>query len=258
MKKKYLVTGALIMSMVVLGACGNKNDKDNTTETKTVMTEGTKETEKTKDTEVAKQGEVVFKGSLKQNAVVDGDKVSLYIIGAEGIKDPDGISKGLVDGVIINTTKDLIAGEFKEEDFAEGKMVEVTMKSPSAMTSSLPPQVAGNAIVSVKLLDEKVTEQKDNVVFTGTLKGETKMAEGQMSCHVSDLHAETDPEELVNGFGEDGVILNLDEKQVEDDFKVENFVEGDKVEVTVKGDAVTTRSLPPQIPGMSIVSMKKL
>ena len=255
MKKKYLVTGALIMSMVVLGACGNKSDKTETTETKTEMTEATKETE-SKD--VAKQGEVVFKGSLKQNAVVEGDNVSLYIIGAEGVKDPDGISKGLVDGVIINTTKDLIEGKINEEDLTEGKMVEVTMKSPSAMTSSLPPQVAGNAIVSVKLLDEKVTDQKDNVVFTGTLKGETTMAEGQMSCHVSDINAETDPDELVKGFGQDGVILNLGEEQVEDDFKVENFVEGDKVEVTVKGDAVTTRSLPPQIPGMSIVSMKKL
>ncbi|MFU7519972.1 hypothetical protein ACM9HL_09020 [Vagococcus salmoninarum] len=54
------------------------------------------------------------------------------------------------------------------------------------------------------------------------------------------------------------MVLNAEIKQVDGEFKAEDFKAGDSIEVTLPENPMMARSMPPQIPGASIVLIKKL
>lgn len=100
--------------------------------------------------------------------------------------------------------------------------------------------------------------QVEQSVIKGVLKEDVTVDGDNVSFFMIDVTAVEDPTEFAKSIGEEGVIMNAESKQVEGEFKPEDFKAGQEVEVTLEGNAITTRSLPPQVPGVSIISIKKL
>ena len=58
--------------------------------------------------------------------------------------------------------------------------------------------------------------------------------------------------------GEQGVQLNISEDQLKDGLTVDELKKGESVSVTLSETPIMTNSLPPQIPGNSVVAVSKI
>ena len=65
-----------------------------------------------------------------------------------------------------------------------------------------------------------------------------------------------DPENIGSSFTNDGVILNASEEQLKDG--KEAFEKGDQIEIILVENSIMTMSIPPQIPGNSIVEIARI
>ena len=99
-------------------------------------------------------------------------------------------------------------------------------------------------------------ENTTNVVLTAVLLEDASVDGDTIRLSLGEVTAVEDPEKIAAGFGE-GVVLNAGKSQLPADFKAEDYPKGTKLKVTLVPMPVTTRSLPPQIPGNSIVSIEK-
>ena len=144
MKKRLFITGVVLFSLG-LTACGNKekdNTKDSTIESsQTVATDTASETEGERAT---------FKGSISELPTIDEKVVPLMFEKVEAIEDPD----KLVDmfnasGVMLMVDLESLEG-FKPDELEVGDEIEFTIETPAAMTHSIPPQISGSAIKSIK------------------------------------------------------------------------------------------------------------
>lgn len=150
MKKKVWLISALALAVVTLAACGSGNKDKNTASSSEASS--LKESSEPASSESTKAEEqAIIKGVLKEDVTTDGDNVSFFIIEVEGVSDPTDIAKGInEDGVILNAESKQVDGEFKAEDFKAGQTIEVTLEANPIMTRSLPPQIPGASIISIK------------------------------------------------------------------------------------------------------------
>lgn len=123
--------------------------------------------------------------------------------------------------------------------------VESQESSTSESETALTTETSGSTVAS-------------EVVFRGKLSANATEFENGVSLPLMETKAVVDPEDVVAGIGAEGVILNAETSQLPDDFKVEDYVTGVEVEVTLVENPVMARSMPPQIPGGSIISIKKI
>lgn len=90
-------------------------------------------------------------------------------------------------------------------------------------------------------------------VFTGTIQREDDSIiepEGEtMLIFLTDVEAVEDPENIVPTFVEMGVGIHVNSETTDD---WQEWTNGRKVQVTLEGLPITTMSIPPQIPGMSV------
>lgn len=96
-------------------------------------------------------------------------------------------------------------------------------------------------------------EEEATVLYTATIK---EVDEGRIL--VQDMNpVET---EDIPGFDEVVLLMNEDipltNKTTGEDIQIEDLKEGDNLEVVLIENAPTTMSLPPQLPGMSIVQVE--
>ncbi|MGO2101123.1 hypothetical protein [Vagococcus salmoninarum] len=101
------------------------------------------------------------------------------------------------------------------------------------------------------------TTEKESII-KGKLKDDVTVDGENVSFFLVDVESVEDPTEIAKGIGEEGVFLNAEIKQVDGEFKAEDFKAGDSIEVTLPENPMMARSMPPQIPGASIVLIKKL
>ena len=96
------------------------------------------------------------------------------------------------------------------------------------------------------------TEQKQSV-FTGTIESFGE-AEGDVyQITIKDVKEIEDPANIGSSFSNDGVILNASVDQITGG--VDSLKEGEKVEFKLVEMAVMTMSIPPQVPGNSIIEI---
>lgn len=150
MKKRLLITGVVLFSLA-LTACGNK-DKDNTKDS-TIESSKTVETEAS-ITSSETQGETAtFKGTISELPILDEKVVPLMFDKVEAVEDPDKlIDMFNASGVMLMADLESLDG-FKPEDLEVGDEIEFTIDTPAAMTHSIPPQISGSAIKSIKPLN---------------------------------------------------------------------------------------------------------
>lgn len=121
MKKTAIVLGMMLLVVVV--GCANKND-----EQATYQGELVEKVAKTKD------GYQVF---LKNVEVIDD------------AKDPVSFAK---DGVKLNIDAKTIENISNFDNLDKGSKIKFVVKTPTVTTMSIPPQIAGNSIISIEVI----------------------------------------------------------------------------------------------------------
>lgn len=111
--------------------------------------------------------------------------------------------------------------------------------------------VESSTIVSSTKEEEMVT------IFTATVESVTELETQDAAIQIllKEAKAVEDTEEVTGSFN-DGVALNVDPATLDFDFK--ELKAGDQVKVTLSQPAMMTMSIPPQIPGNSIISVELL
>ena len=109
--------------------------------------------------------------------------------------------------------------------------------------------------------DNSQSNEQSESIFTATLtedavKNDT--VDQSIRLVLDDVKAEEDPEEILNSFKNDGVILNVAEDQFANETSEETLKKGDQVRFTLKANSIMTMSIPPQIPGNSIIKVEKI
>lgn len=109
--------------------------------------------------------------------------------------------------------------------------------------------------------DSSKSNEEESSIFTGTLledavKNDT--VDESIRLVLDDVEAVKDPEEILNSLKNDGVILNVSEDQFSEGTTEENLKKGDQVQFTLTDVPIMTMSIPPQIPGASIVKVEKI
>lgn len=147
MKKRLLVTSIVLLSLT-LAACGNK-EKDGTSES-TAESSKTVETKSSTKEDQAEGETATFKGKIGEIPVLDEETVSLHFATVKAIEDPDKLidtfnASGVTLMVDVETLKD-----FDPEDLEVGDELEFVINTPAQMTFSIPPQISGSSIRSIK------------------------------------------------------------------------------------------------------------
>lgn len=120
----------------------------------------------------------------------------------------------------------------------------------SATDSTDSPATSESSIAAETTTDSESAE----AVFTGVLKEDAAAEESDtVRIVLGDVEAVTDPENMAESFKNDGVILNVGADQL--DAKKEELTKGVKVTFTTSSLSIMTMSIPPQIPGNSIISV---
>ena len=98
-------------------------------------------------------------------------------------------------------------------------------------------------------------EEESVTIFTATVESVTELEthESAVQIFLTDVEAVQDSENATTSFN-DGVAINVDPATL--DFNFNDLKAGDKLKVSLDHPAIMTMSIPPQIPGNSILSVE--
>ena len=98
-------------------------------------------------------------------------------------------------------------------------------------------------------------EEEIVTIFTATVESVTELEtqESAVQILLTDVEAVQDSENATTSFN-DGVAINVDPTTLYFDFN--DLKAGDKLKVSLDHPAIMTMSIPPQIPGNSILSVE--
>ena len=98
-------------------------------------------------------------------------------------------------------------------------------------------------------------EEESVTIFTATVESvmELETHESAVQILLIDVEAVQDSENATTSFN-DGVTINVDPATL--DFNFNELKAGDKLKVSLDHPAIMTMSIPPQIPGNSILSVE--
>ncbi|MCB5950954.1 hypothetical protein LI951_02620 [Enterococcus sp. BWT-B8] len=153
MKKVKMILLAAV-SIFILGACGSGNNTSNeSSESSVAKEESTSQTGEqswsgSSDSQWSSLVSV-FTGVLSEDAEAaehDG-AIRLVLNSVEAVDDPEVFLPMMeTDGVILNVSEDQLAEGLTLDQLKSGDKVQFTLTGMPAMTASIPPQVAGNAV----------------------------------------------------------------------------------------------------------------
>ncbi|MBL1230144.1 hypothetical protein IW492_12965 [Enterococcus sp. BWB1-3] len=153
MKKVKMILLAAV-SIFILGACGSGNNTSNeSSESSVAKEESTSQTGEqswsgSSDSQWSSLVSV-FTGVLSEDAEAaehDG-AIRLVLNSIEAVDDPEVFLPMMeTDGVILNVSEDQLAEGLTLDQLKSGDKVQFTLTGMPAMTASIPPQVAGNAV----------------------------------------------------------------------------------------------------------------
>lgn len=148
MKKRAL--GVVLAScLMIIGGCAASNQESgnhNTKKTGEIVSNSKKANVKSKDP--------AFKGKLLANPTISDDTVTLSFETVDVINDPENIQDIInSNGVVLNVSKEMFDKVKNSDEIRKGSMVEFILKPQPAMTFSIPPQIPGDSIESIELLN---------------------------------------------------------------------------------------------------------
>ncbi|MGX7023430.1 hypothetical protein [Vagococcus hydrophili] len=142
MKKRLVLLSTLFIALT-LSACSKKEE---------LKTNETKETVETTQKEM-KIGSATFKGKLSETPIIDEDTIIMSFEKVTAIKDEEKLADMMnANGVVLLADMNIFDKDMKPEDFEVGSEIEFELETPTAMTYSIPPQVAGNSIKRISLV----------------------------------------------------------------------------------------------------------
>ena len=93
-------------------------------------------------------------------------------------------------------------------------------------------------------------------IFNGEIESISEPDDSTIQIKVINVKEIKDSENIGSSFTNDGVILNVSEEQLKDG--KEAFEKGDQIEIVLVENSIMTMSIPPQIPGNSIVEIARI
>lgn len=93
-------------------------------------------------------------------------------------------------------------------------------------------------------------------IFNGEIESISEMDDSTIQIKVINVKEIKGSENVGNSFTNDGVILNVSEEQLKDG--KESFKKGDQIKIVLVENPIMTMSIPPQIPGNSIVEIAQI
>lgn len=109
--------------------------------------------------------------------------------------------------------------------------------------------------------DSSTNIQETNVILEGVLSEdvqETDSSDEAIRLVLKDIQAIEDPENIASALKTDGVILNVPVEIMPENFSTATWVTGDKIQFELSAMPMMTASIPPQIPGNSIILVEKI
>ncbi|ENZ6558588.1 hypothetical protein [Enterococcus faecium] len=97
------------------------------------------------------------------------------------------------------------------------------------------------------------TKTEGQSIFVGTIESITQVEEETLQLKLVDVMAKEDPANMGTSFSNDGVILNATAEKISVD--INELKIGDKVQFTLVEMPIMTMSIPPQVPGDSIIDV---
>ena len=93
-------------------------------------------------------------------------------------------------------------------------------------------------------------------IFNGEIESISEPDDSTIQIKVINVKEIKDSENIGSSFTNDGVILNVSDEQLKDG--KEAFEKGDQIEIVLVENSIMTMSIPPQIPGNSIVEIARI
>ena len=97
------------------------------------------------------------------------------------------------------------------------------------------------------------TKTEGQSIFVGTIESITQVEAEEETIQLVDVMAKEDPANMGTSFSNDGVILNATAEKISVD--IDELKIGDKVQFTLVEMPIMTMSIPPQVPGDSIIDI---
>ncbi|HIY58336.1 MAG TPA: hypothetical protein H9829_09120 [Candidatus Tetragenococcus pullicola] len=138
--------GPFFVGLILLSACSATNDTNDTSET--TLPEETASI--SSETESSQEAPATFTATVT-SLTEEEQEMQLYLENVEAIDDPDNITASFeTEGVIFN-----LSGDESDElsELEQGMKVQVTLKGLPIMTMSIPPQVPGQYIEELKIIE---------------------------------------------------------------------------------------------------------
>lgn len=152
MMTKQVIIGLSFAAMLLLTACGNQGNSAANGETGTSKTseQTSSVSNSTSETETA----AIFTGVIQEDAIAGSDDTfSLFLKEVAAVEDDDQVVQSFQnDGVILHVPVEAYSGDL--EELTEGATVQVTLQGIPIMTMSIPPQIPGNSIQKVELVED--------------------------------------------------------------------------------------------------------
>lgn len=114
---------------------------------------------------------------------------------------------------------------------------------------------------SSELNDSSTTVKEIGAILEGVLAEdaqETDSSDESIRLVLKDIQKIEDTENISASMTNDGVILNVPIEILSEESAIAKLVTGDKVQFQLSAMPMMTASIPPQIPGNSIVSVEKI
>lgn len=102
------------------------------------------------------------------------------------------------------------------------------------------------------------TQTASETVWHAVVKEDATKSQETVMVMIEQIDPIQDSEEIFKMVGEQGVQLNISEDQLKDGLTVDELKKGESVSVTLSETPIMTNSLPPQIPGNSVVAVSKV
>lgn len=102
------------------------------------------------------------------------------------------------------------------------------------------------------------TQTASETVWHAVVKEDATKSQETVMVMIEQIDPIQDSEEIFKMVGEQGVQLNISEDQLKDGLTVDELKKGESVSVTLSETPIMTNSLPPQIPGNSVVTVSKV
>ena len=137
-------------------------------------------------------------------------------------------------------------------------LIGLSLITLAACSSKETSQTSQSQATTTVTSQEQTTMKKTQAVLSGKLSEDVTSDKETFKFYLVEVEGIEDPEKIADSFGQEGVVLNASEANLPKDFKLADYLAGTKIKVTLEALPITTRSIPPQIPGGSIISIEKL